>query len=435
MSYLFEIIVILVLIAITGYLALSEFAIISAKKPRLQQRADEGDERARAALTLADKPTPFLSTIQIGITLLGIFAGAYGGATLAAGLSPLIQEIPVLAPYSEPISIALIVLLITYLTLVFGELIPKRIALNNAESIASRVARPMSILSSIASPVVFLLSRSTELFFRIFGMKESEEPPVTEEEIKIMLEEGTEHGVFEKAEVSMVEGIFDLGDRNVASVMTPRPDIIGIDLEDSQEMNFRIMAEAGHSFFPVFKGELDNIAGLVLVKDIWSSLAFGTRPDIANSLRKPYFVPENTSILKLLETFRESGLPVALVTDEYGSIRGLVTLHDILESIVGGVRSSIDRPEPPSIVQREDGSWLIDGGVVMEDLEEILPVDELPGRGSYQTLSGFIMYVLQRIPSTGDHTKSNNFRFEVVDMDGNRVDKVLVSPLNEEQVK
>ena len=435
MSYLFEIIVILVLIAINGYFALSEFAIISAKKPRLQQRADEGDERAREALTLADEPTPFLSTIQIGITLVGIFAGAYGGATLAAGLSPLIQEIPVLAPYSEPISIALIVLLITYLTLVFGELIPKRIALNNAESIASRVARPMSILSSIASPFVFLLSRSTELFLRLFRMKESEEPPVTEEEIKIMLEEGTEHGVFEKAEVSMVEGIFDLGDRNVASVMTPRPDIIGIDLEDSQEMNFRIMAEAGHSFFPVFRGELDNIAGLVLVKDIWSSLAIGTRPDIGNSLRKPYFVPENTSILKLLETFRESGLPVALVTDEYGSIRGLVTLHDILESIVGGVRSSIDRPEPPSIVQREDGSWLIDGGVVMEDLEEILPVDELPGRGSYQTLSGFIMYILQRIPSTGDHTKSNNFRFEVVDMDGNRVDKVLVSPLNEEQVK
>ncbi|MCE5299113.1 MAG: hemolysin family protein [Methanoregulaceae archaeon] len=431
MSYLFEIIVILVLIAINAYFALSEFAIISAKKPRLQQRLDEGDERAGEALRLADDPTPFLSTIQIGITLVGIFAGAYGGATLAAGLSPLIQEIPILAPYSDLISITLIVLLITYLTLVFGELIPKRIALSNAESIASRVARPMSILSSIASPFVFLLSRSTELFLRIFGIRQSDAPPVTEDEIKIMLEEGTEHGVFDKAEVSMVEGIFDLGDRNVASLMTPRPDIIGIDLEDSPEISYRVMAEAGHSFFPVFQGDLDAISGLVSVKDIWSSLASGRKPDIGKILRKPYFVPENTSILKLLETFRESGLPIALVTDEYGSIRGLVTLHDILESIVGGVRR-IDRPEPPSIVQREDGSWLIDGGVVMEDLDEILPVDEMPGKGSYQTLSGFIMYALQRIPSTGDYTESNKFRFEVVDMDGNRVDKVLVSPTGKE---
>jgi putative hemolysin len=431
MSYLFEIIVILVLIAINAYFALSEFAIISAKKVRLQQRLDEGDKRAGEALMLADEPTPFLSTIQIGITLVGIFAGAYGGATLAAGLSPLIQEIPVLAPYSDLISITLIVLLITYLTLVFGELIPKRIALSNAESIASRVARPMQILTSIASPVVFLLSRSTELFLRIFGIRQAAVPPVTEDEIKIMLEEGTEHGVFDKAEVSMVEGIFDLGDRNVASLMTPRPDIIGIDLEDSPEINYQVMADAGHSFFPVFRGDLDNISGLVSVKDIWSSLASGTKPDIGKILRKPYFVPENTSILKLIEAFRESGLPIALVTDEYGGIRGLVTLHDILESIVGGVHR-IERPEPPPIVQREDGSWLIDGGVVMEDLDEILPVDELPGKGSYQTLSGFIMYALQRIPSTGDYTESNQFRFEVVDMDGNRVDKVLVSSLGKE---
>jgi putative hemolysin len=254
---------------------------------------------------------------------------------------------------------------------------------------------------------------------------------VTEDEIKIMLEEGTEHGVFDKAEVSMVEGIFDLGDRNVASLMTPRPDIIGIDLEDSPEINYQVMADAGHSFFPVFRGDLDNISGLVSVKDIWSSLASGTKPDIGKILRKPYFVPENTSILKLIEAFRESGLPIALVTDEYGGIRGLVTLHDILESIVGGVHR-IERPEPPPIVQREEGSWLIDGGVVMEDLDEILPVDELPGKGSYQTLSGFIMYALQRIPSTGDYTESNQFRFEVVDMDGNRVDKVLVSSLGKE---
>jgi len=430
MSYLFEIIVILVLIAINGYFSLSEFAIISARRSRLQQRAEEGDVRAGEAILLADEPTPFLSTIQVGITLVGIFTGAYGGATLAAALTPLIAEIPLLAPYSGLISITLVVLLITYLTLVFGELVPKRIALSNAESIAARVARPMSILSTIASPVVFLLSRSTELFLRLIGIRESEPPPVTEDEIKIMLEEGTEHGVFDKAEVSMVEGIFELGDRNVASLMTPRPDITGIDLEDSPETNYRIMADAGHSFFPGFRGELDNIAGLIAVKDIWSALALGSKPDLESILRKPYFVPENTSIMKLLETFRESGLPMALVTDEYGNIRGLVTLHDILESIVGGVRH-LYRPEPPSIVKREDGSWLIDGDVVLEDLEEIIPVEALPGKGSYQTLAGFIMYALQRIPSTGDHTEAEQFRFEVVDMDGNRVDKVLVSKVEE----
>jgi len=430
MSHLFEIIVILVLIAINGYFALSEFAIISAKRARLQQRAEEGDTRAEEAILLAEAPTPFLSTIQIGITLVGIFAGAYGGATLAAALTPFIAAIPLLAPYSELISITIIVLLITYLTLVFGELVPKRIALSNPESIAARVARPMSILSTLATPAVVLLSRSTELFLRLIGIKDSEAPPVTEDEIKIMLEEGTEHGVFDKAEVTMVEGIFELGDRNVSSLMTPRPAITGIDLEDSPEINYRIMADAGHSFFPAFRGNLDNIAGLIAVKDIWSALALGSKPDLESVLRKPYFVPENTSIMKLLETFRESGLPMALVTDEYGSIRGLVTLHDILESIVGGVRN-LYRPEPPSIVVREDGSWLIDGDVVLEDLEEIIPVDDLPGKGSYQTLAGFLMYALQRIPATGDHTEAEQFRFEVVDMDGNRVDKVLVSKREE----
>jgi len=430
MSHLFEIIVILVLIAINGYFALSEFAIISAKRARLQQRAEEGDTRAEEAILLAEEPTPFLSTIQIGITLVGIFAGAYGGATLAAALTPFIAAIPLLAPYSELISITIIVLLITYLTLVFGELVPKRIALSNPESIAARVARPMSILSTLATPAVVLLSRSTELFLRLIGIKDSEAPPVTEDEIKIMLEEGTEHGVFDKAEVTMVEGIFELGDRNVSSLMTPRPDITGIDLEDSPEINYRIMADAGHSFFPAFRGNLDNIAGLIAVKDIWSALALGSKPDLKSVLRNPYFVPENTSIMKLLEIFRESGLPMALVTDEYGSIRGVVTLHDILESIVGGVRN-LYWPEPPPIIVREDGSWLIDGDVVLEDLDEIIPVDDLPGKGSYQTLAGFLMYALQRIPTTGDHTVAEQFRFEVVDMDGNRVDKVLVSKVEE----
>jgi putative hemolysin len=432
MDFLIECIVILVLISVNAYFALSEFAIISAKKARLRQKSDEGDTGAAEALRIAQDPISFLSTIQIGITVVGIFAGAYGGATLAQSLAPLVGKLPQLAPYQDFISIFLVVLIITYLTLVFGEIIPKRIAMDNAESIASAVARPMRILSYAVAPAVFVLTLSTEIFLRILGLKRSQIPSVTEEEIKIMLEEGAEKGVFDTSEVNIIEEIFNLGDRNVSSVMTRRVDMIGVNLNNTPDANYQILAETRHSYFPVYRGVLDNIVGVISVKDLWASAAVGSKPDIEKTMRKPYFIPESFSVMRVLEAFKKSHVPVAIVTDEYGSIEGMITLYDILESIIGGFQN-FNRPELQSIRQCSDGSWLVDGDIFLDDLKEIISVDKLPERGVYQTLSGFIMYLLQRIPETGDIIEFNDFRLEVVDMIGNRVDKVLLSPLNEKQ--
>jgi len=428
MSYLFEIVIILVLILLNGIFAMAEFAIVSAKKTRLQQRADEGDKRAAAALELANEPTHFLSTIQIGITLVGILAGAFGGATIAEGLALYLKEFPLLAPYSNILAITLVVLAITYLTLIFGELVPKHLALNNAENIASSVAKPMRFLSVIASPLVFILSRSTEAVLWVMRVRENKEPPVTEEEIKIMLEEGTEAGVFEKSEVSMVEGVFDLVDRRIDSLMTHRSDVIALDLNDPADENLRKMTRSGRSNFPVYEGDLDKIVGMISVKDVLARVVAWGNPDIKASLTKPLFAPEAISVLKLLELFKGTGLHIALVTDEYGSIQGVITLHDILESIVGNVHT-FGEPVDTPVVVREDGSWLINGDTPIEDVRNVLSVASFPGEepGNYRTIAGLILFILERIPKTGDHFEVGKLRFEVVDMDGNRIDKVLVT--------
>lgn len=427
MSYLIEIAIIIVLIGLNGIFAMSEFAIVSARKTRLRQRAENGDTGAAVALGLANEPTPFLSTIQIGITLIGIGAGAFGGATVAKELAVYFTEFPSLAPYSEMLSITLVVLVITYLTLVFGELVPKRIALNNAEEIASAVAKPMHFLSTVASPLVFILSRSTGAVLKIIKTPGSAEPPVTEDDVRIMLEAGTEAGVFEKAEMNMVEGVFTLADLRVESLMTPRPDIIALDLDDPDDENLRKIILSGRSRFPAYEGDLDTIIGIVSVKNLFARMVEGVSPDIRAAVMKPAFVPETLPVLKLLESFRESGVHIALVTDEYGSIQGLITLHDILEAIVGDVRSPGEPVETPVVV-REDGSWLIDGSTPVEDIKDILSLQSLPGEdeGHYRTLAGLIMYILNRIPTAGDYFKLGGLRYEVVDMDGKRVDKVLV---------
>ncbi|WP_410509694.1 hemolysin family protein [Methanosarcina hadiensis] len=432
MPYLFDIIIILVLIALNGIFSMSEFALVSAKKTRLRQRAEGGDARAATALKLANEPTPFLSTIQIGITLVGIFAGAFGGATIAGELEIYIQQFPVLAQYSRTLSITLVVLIITYLTLVFGEIVPKRLALNNAEAIASHVAKPMLFLSLLAKPLVFILSYSTETVLRLMRVRKITGPPVTEEEIKIMLEEGTEAGVFEKAELSMIEGVFDIGDRRVESLMTHRTDIIALDLDDPVDENIRKMIESGRSNFPAYERDLDNVVGMVSVKNILAKLVESGTVDIRASITRPLFAPEAISVLKLLESFKETGVHIALVTDEYGSIQGIVTLHDILEAIVGDVRS-IGEPAEAQITVLENGSWLIDGDMPVEKLKDVLSVDYFPGeeQGYYRTIAGLVMFILQRIPKTGDHFELMGLKYEVVDMDGNRIDKVMVSRLLE----
>jgi len=428
MSFIFEIVFILVLILLNGILAMAEFAVVSAKKIRLQQRAEGGDTKAAAALELAHEPTHFLSTIQIGITLVGILAGAFGGATVAEELAAYLTEFPLLAPYSGILGITIVVVVITYLTLIFGELVPKHLALNNAETIASSVAQPMRLLSVIASPLVFILSRSTEAVLWVMRVKESKEPPVTEEEIKIMLEEGTEAGVFEKAEMSMVEGVFDLGDRRVESLMTHRSDVIALDLNDPVSDNLQKMTRSGRSNFPVYEGDLDHIVGMVSVKDVLARMVEGGSPDIRAAVTKPLFAPEAISILKLLELFKGTGLHIALVTDEYGGIQGVISLHDILEAIVGNVHT-LGEPVDIPIVVREDGSWLINGDTPIEDIKKILSMDTFPEeeQGHYRTIAGLILFVLQRIPKTGNHVQIGGLRYEVVDMDGNRIDKVLVT--------
>lgn len=430
MSYTFEIVTIIVLIIVNGIFAMSEFALVSSKRTRLKQLAEEGNTGASAALELSTKLTPFLSTIQIGITLVGILAGAFGGATVAEGLAVYLKDIPVLAPYSNALSITLVVLVITYLTLILGELVPKQIALNKAEIIASKVAKPMLFLSAAAKPLVVILSFSTEAVLRIMRVQKINGPPVTQEEIKIMLEEGTEAGVFEEAELSMMEGVLEIGDLRVESLMTYRTDIIALDLDDTVKENLQKMIISGRSYFPAYEKNLDNIVGMVSVKDILAKIVESGTVDIRENITKPLFVPEAISVLKLLELFKELGVHIALITDEYGGIQGIITLHDILEAIVGDVRSLGEPLETPVVV-REDGSWLIDGDMPIDKLKEILSVDAFPEEegGYYRTIAGLIMYVSQRIPKTGDYIELKELRYEVVDMDGNRIDKILVEKI------
>ena len=407
---------------------MAEFAIVSARRHRLQTLAENGDARARTALELAAEPNRFLSTVQIGITVIGVLSGAYGGAVFATSLAGFVAQVPALAPYASTIAFAAVVLVITYLTLVIGEIVPKRIALANPEPIAVRVARPMQILSVVSAPAVTLLSASTELVLRLVGAKEPAESPVTEEEVRLMLEEGTTAGVFDEEEQELVDRVFRLSDRRVASLMTPRHEIVGVDLEDPLEENLARMRESGHSYFPVYRGSLDRVEGMVSVQTLWAQTPVGTPPDIEAALFEPLYLPESLPALKVMEQFREATTHVALVTDEYGSIEGLLTLHDLLESIVGALPDVHD--EEPMAVERADGSWLLDGLLPVEEFRDRFDLPPLPDedRGYYQTLGGFVMMHLERTPVTGDRFDWVGNDFEVVDMDGNRVDKVLFRP-------
>ncbi|PSB29024.1 hemolysin family protein [Chlorogloea sp. CCALA 695] len=428
-SITLEILLLVLLIVANGIFSMSEMAIISSRKVRLQNMANQGNKKARVALDLAESPNRFLSTVQVGITLIGILAGAFGGATISEKLAQNLDQVPLLAPYSQGLSFGIVVMAITYLSLIVGELVPKRLALNNPEVIAATVAMPMKAIAAFASPVVHLLSASTDLVLRIIGIGPSTEPQVTEEEIKVLIEQGTEAGMFEEAEQDMVERVFRLGDRPVSALMTPRPDIVWLDLEDSPEENRKKMMDSANSRFPVCQGGLDNVLGIMPVTDLLARSLSGEALDLTVSLRQPVFVPESTRGLKVLELFKQTGIHMALVVDEYGVIQGLVTLNDILVEIVGDVPSA-DELDDPQAVQREDGSWLLDGMLPVDEFFKIFAVNDFQGehRGSYQTLGGFVITHLGRIPNAADHFEWDGMRFEVMDMDGNRVDKVLVVP-------
>jgi putative hemolysin len=423
---LFEILIVLLLVAANGIFSMSEMAVVSARKTRLQQMAEEGNKGAKAAIELADSPNRFFSTVQVGITLIGIIAGAYGGATLSEKLSAVLNQVPLLLPYSGTLSFGLVVGAITFLSLVFGELIPKRLALSNPERVASALAPSMAALARAASPIVHFLSVATEYGLKVLGVKPTDEPAVTEKEIRLLIDQGTQAGTIEETEQDLLERVFRFGDRQVSSLMTPRPDILWIDLDAPEESLRQEFANSYYSRLPVCRGEIDKVLGIVQVKDLLAQLLRGKILNPEVCLRKPLFVPETAPARQVLEKFRESGMDLALVVDEFGSIQGLVTLNDMLEALVGELPTD-DEQADGQIMQREDGSWLVDGSMSLEELEH--RIEPLPRfqRANYRTLGGFIMAQLGHIPVVAENVHWQGFCFEVMDMDGNRVDKVLVS--------
>jgi putative hemolysin len=424
------ILIVLLLVLANGLFSMSEMAIVSSRKVRLQQAAERGDRRAQVALELANSPTRFLSTVQVGITLIGVVVGIFSGKTFEEPLKAAIETIGLLKPYAAGLSLTLVALATTYLSLIIGELVPKQIALSNPEAIAISVATPMAALSRITGPAVGLLSASSGLVLKLLNIVPSSDPEVTEEEIRVLIQQGTEAGTFEETEQEIVERVFELGDRRVNAIMTPRPDIIWLDLDDSVDANKLKLVDSSYTRLPVCSEGLDNVLGILHVNDLLTQSLNNQPLDFTTSLRQPLFIPESTRSLKVLELFKESSVQVALVVDEYGVIQGLVTLDDILEAIVGDLPSTDD--EDDQAVQREDGSWLLDGMMAVEEFRELFDLDdELPGelRGNYHTLGGFIITHLGRIPRTSDHFEWNQMRFEVMDMDGNRVDKILVLPI------
>lgn len=431
-----EIFFLFLLILSNGLFAMSEIALVSSRKARLEQRADAGDHGAKTALSLISSPNRFFSTVQVGVSLIGVLSGAFGGATLADDLAPAIGRIPALAPYSHAIAFTLVVLIITYFTLVLGELIPKRLGLNDPEGVAMRVARPMKTVATITWPVVRLLSASTDLGLRVLGVHPTNEPPVTEEEVRLMIEQGTQVGVFAEAEQDMVESVFRLGERRVGALMTPRTDIAWIDTDEPLEENLSVILQSQHSRFPVGHGSLDNVVGFLNAKDLLGQALADHPLNLTAAIEKALFVPESLPALRALEMFRSSGNQMALVIDEFGGLQGLVTLYDVLEAIVGDIPVEGEEFEAEAI-QREDGSWLFDGMLPVDEFKDILDIDHLPGEGhiGYQTVGGFVMSQVGKIPKTGDKFQYGGWNFEVLDMDGRRVDKVLAVPEGDEEQK
>lgn len=420
----------LILILANGLFAMSEIAIVSSRKARLERLAAEGSAKAKTALELANEPTQLLSTVQVGITLIGIVTGAYGGATLAKPLAAYFKTIPWFEPYSEPVSLAVVIVSITYLSLIIGELVPKRIALNTPEAIAVAIAMPMRFFSRFCFPVVKLLSFSTEILLRLLHIKESGEAPITEEEIKLLIAEGAEYGTVEPAEKDLVERVFRFGDMGVGSLMTPRTQVEWLDLEDPADYNLNVLINSRHSRLPVARENLDNLTGVIHTADVLKHSLAGQKLNWESYIEEPLMIPKSMRAVRLLELFQQTGNHIAVVIDEFGGMTGLVTIYDILEKLVGEIAQE-DEADAPDMVQRADGSWLIDGLVAVDDFKDHFSLAELPGedREHYQTLGGFITSYLNDIPQVADVVEWGDLRLEIMDMDRTRIDKVLVTVL------
>ena len=419
-----DIVILLGLILLNGLFVMSEIALVSARKSRLEMMAEKGDKKAGSALKLANNPELFLSAAQIGITLVAILTGVYSGERFSAYLQPYVEKIEFLRRYADTIATSIIVIIVTFLSIIFGELIPKRIALLNAEKIAKKAAPPMYAFAKFTHPIVWLLNRTSNGFFKLFNIKQSKDDSVTEEEIKAIISEGTEAGTIEEEEKEMIERIFHLGDRNITSLMTHRSDILWFDLNDNEEkIREKIIAEP-HSIYPICDGEIDNIKGVVSIKDLYVSDDLTLFKDL---MEPALFIPDNNSAYQVMEKFKESKIHSCFIVDEYGSVKGMITLNDILEAIVGDIPQS--NIEDYEIIEREDGSYIIDAQIPFYDFlsrfnkTDLLQQDEQ----QYDTLAGCILHELERIPHPGDKMEWNGFHFEIIDMDGHRIDKVLAT--------
>ena len=413
-----------ILLVINGILIMAETALLSTRKARLQNEANKGNQRANIALKLTENPTQFLAVTQIGITTIDMLLGALTGATIGVWIHAQLNRYPTLEPYSAIIGLLVGVLPITYLSLVVGDLVPKRLAMRNPEAVSASFASPMLFLTRLFSPMVRFLSFSTESILRLMGVKVTEELPVTEEEIQLLIDQGTQAGVFEEAEQDMVEGVFSLGEQRVYSLMTPRTEIVWLDIEDTIEQIRTKIAEHDISRFPVRQDTLDVILGVVKARDLLLASLSGEQIKLKHLLRPAFYIPETTSAARALEIFKEKGSEMLLVIDEFGGLQGLLTVNDIIEEIVGEIEL-----EEPQATQRQDGSWLLDGMLEVDEFKEIFKLPTLPHEDEYETLSGFVMLSLGRVPQTADQFEWHGLRFEVIDMDGRRVDKVLVTTL------
>lgn len=425
-----DLLLLLTLILLNGVFAMSEIAVVSSRRARLQKLAETGRTGAQHALKLAAEPTRFLSSVQIGITSIGILSGAIGEAAIASRLRVLLEDVPVVAPHAHAVSLGIMVVGLTYVSLILGELVPKRLALTRPEDIASLIARPMEVLAATGRPLVRLLSFSTDTILRLFGVHQVKEPGVTVDEIRVMLKQGAEEGVFERTEHEMMTNVLHLDERHVGAVLTPRTDVVFLDLRLDETANRETLRRDAHGVFPLCDGGLDNVVGLVRSSRVLEQALDGRPLDFRTIADRPLFVPESMSLMNLLEQFKRAHLPVALVVDEYGTVEGLVSMTDVIATVVGELPD--DRGDEPAIVRREDGSWLLDGGVDIGTVARTLGDDSLlddPDRHYYHTLGGLAMRALGRVPRTGDVFERSGYRFEVVDMDANRVDRLLASRL------
>ena len=423
-----ELLILFGLILTNGVFAMSEMAVVSSRKARLQHLADEGRRGARVALRLAQEPSSFLATIQVGITVIGITSGAFGEATLVKDLSDWLSQWPLIDRYSAGIALVIVISGITLASLIFGELVPKRLALIDAERVASLVARPMRALSRLAYPLVRALSAVTDGVLRLLGLHARGEAPVTEEEIKVLMEQGAEAGVFEAHEQQLVSRVFRLDELRVTGVMTPRGEIVYLDVEEPLEENVRRIVDGQHSRFPVVRGGLKDVQGIVLAKTLLEDALAGRPVELAN-LAKPLFVPETLTVMDLVAQFKQHRQTMALVVNEFGDVVGLVTLNDVMEALVGDIATADDEHDR-DIVPRDERSWLVDGSTTVERFKDVLGIEEaLPEEalGTYHTIAGFALLQLDRVPRVADRFEWRGWTFEVVDMDGNRVDKLLVT--------